>query len=346
MQTYQGRGDETAIADVLIDIVGNSKNIIGQSNRQSVIRELKHISTEDTGQAGSHLQQLLPRLRRAYDKLGHHKQNLFIFLDDFHLLRRDLQPRMLSRIYAFTRGNNIFVKLSAIESLSQTWDAQKKEGFQIPHDAQTIKLDLNLTAPDKATDHIGSILDAHAVYCGLPSVRSLFTSKEVLHRLVWVSAGVPRDALDIFSQAMTKAAGARRKFVSVTNVNIAASEAVNQKLRDLEQDAVGTGSKDKADLFEKIRDFCLRQKRQNAFLVEIQSDDYPGILELVDLRLLHVLSEGITPHEAGRKYMALILDYGFYTGIRAARSVQLFNVGADRVSYQALRKLPIFSSTG
>jgi hypothetical protein len=32
------------------------------------------------------------------------------------------------------------------------------------------------------------------------------------------------------------------------------------------------------------------------------------------LRLVHVISEGITVGEAGRKFLALILDYGFYTG--------------------------------
>ena len=58
--------------------------------------------------------------------------------------------------------------------------------------------------PDKAAGHIEGILDAHAIYCGLPGVRFLCTSADVLSRLVWVSAGVPRDALNLFAQAMTK----------------------------------------------------------------------------------------------------------------------------------------------
>jgi hypothetical protein len=57
--------------------------------------------------------------------------------------------------------------------------------------------------------------------------------------------------------------------------------------------------------------------------------------------LIHVISEGISPGEAGRKYLALILDYGFYTGIRAAQSVDLFNKQTERVTYKQLRKLPI-----
>jgi hypothetical protein len=93
-----------------------------------------------------------------------------------------------------------------------------------------------------------------------------------------------------------------------------------------------------------VKDFCIKKERKNAFLVEIQNDDpfYQEILKLVDLRLVHVISEGITVGEAGRKYVALILDYGFYTGIRAAQSVDLFNRQTKRVAYKDLRKLPVF----
>lgn len=59
------------------------------------------------------------------------------------------------------------------------------------------------------------------------------------------------------------------------------------------------------------------------------------------MRLLHVISEGITVGDAGRKYLALILDYGFYTGVRAAQSVDLFNKQTGKVAYKDLRKLPV-----
>ena len=96
-------------------------------------------------------------------------------------------------------------------------------------------------------------------------------------------------------------------------------------------------------MLERIKDFCIKQQRKNAFLVEVRNDTplYHQVQKLVDLRLLHVISEGITVGEAGRKYLALILDYGFYTGIRAAQSVDLFNRQTGRVTYKELRKLPI-----
>jgi hypothetical protein len=54
------------------------------------------------------------------------------------------------------------------------------------------------------------------------------------------------------------------------------------------------------------------------------------------------VSRSVTVGDAGRKYVGLILDYGFYTGIRAAQSVDLFNKQTERVAYKHLRKLPIF----
>ena len=81
-------------------------------------------------------------------------------------------------------------------------------------------------------------------------------------------------------------------------------------------------------------------------LVEIRTDNptHQKVLKLVDLRLLHVISEGISVGEAGRKHLALILDYGFYIGMRAARSVDLFNRQTRKVAYRDLRKLPVFTA--
>jgi hypothetical protein len=52
--------------------------------------------------------------------------------------------------------------------------------------------------------------------------------------------------------------------------------------------------------------------------------------------------EGITLHEAGRRFMAVMLDYGFYVGVRAARSVDLFQHEPASILAKDLRKLPIF----
>jgi hypothetical protein len=344
MQVYEKRRDNRVILDVISEIVSQLRGPFAQlpaySSTQTGLDRLR----TDANLDDDRIRQFLPEVLRLFAAAERTTGNTFVFLDDFHVLDLSIQPKLLGFVYSITRGSNVFLKLSAIETLTKPWDAERHTGLQVPHDAQTIKLDYNLTMPDKAAKHVEGILDAHALYCGLPSVRFLCTSGDVLSRLVWVSAGVPRDALNMFAQAMTKGATTGRSRVSVTNVNLAASEMVSQKMRELEIDVpTPTAESDLSSVLERVREFCIKDKRKNAFLVEVRNDSllYQRILKLVDLRLLHVISEGITPGEAGRKYVALILDYGFYTGIRAAQSVDLFNKQTERVAYKDLRKLPV-----
>lgn len=336
-QTYSRRSDTGVIADVLSDLIAELEKKFGQNNRLSELQSL----IEDSEPEMSEFKKLAPKLRREIGKLSSSKE-LFIYIDDLHVIDRSLQAQVLDILYSVSRGNQVFLKISAIENLTRTYDPTERVGMELPHDAQAIHLDYNLTTPEKTTAHIEAILDAHARFAGLANIRRLCSSADVLPRLTWVSAGVPRDAIYLFAQAIQKANADAKARVTVSNVNQAASETLTIKLRDLEQDASEQAAGLKIAL-ESIKSFCIKEKRQNAFLIEIdnKSDLFDQVTSLVQLRLLHVISEGITPHEAGRKYLALILDYGLYIGIRAAQSVELFNKSFEDSSSAALRKLPI-----
>jgi hypothetical protein len=344
MQTYARRKDLKVAADVLMDMLNQSQKLrLVGPNADAIIYRLKALIDREGEITSDELRELLPEVRRAMQVATSTHGEIFLFLDDFHVLDQRSQPRFLQHIYSVTRGNKVFLKLSAIETLTSTWNPRRQEGLQIPHDLQEIKLDYNLTMPEKAIEHITSILDAHAVYCGLPSIRAICSSGGVLSRLVWVAAGVPRDGLSIFAQAMTKTSLAGGSYITISSVNVAASETVNTKLRDLDTDASEEAELLKT-LLGAIRDYCVREQRRNAFLVNINPGDetYQRILKLVDLRLLHVISEGVSIGRAAQRYLALILDYGFYVGIRAARSVELFNRQTKRVARSELRGLPVF----
>ncbi len=221
------------------------------------------------------------------------------------------------------------------------WDPSSNSGLEVPHDAQLLKLDYNLTMPDKAKLHIEGILDAHARHCGIPGISRL-CNRGVIDRLVWVSAGVPRDALNLFSQAVVTSANKGHGKVGTISLNIASSVNLTKKIEEMDEDASSTAPSSK-ELLEQVRAFCIEDKRKNAFLVEIKGDAvWEGIRKLTDLRLLHVLHEGITPREAGNKFAALMLDYGFYVGIRTALSVDLFQQEPQAPSYADLRILPKF----
>lgn len=336
-QTYSRRDDTGVIADVLFDLISELEATFGQSPRFADLQN----QIETAGEQVSEIKKLAPKLRREIRKLTSSSE-LFVYLDDLHVIQRNLQAQVLDVLYSVARGNQVFLKISAIENLTRSFDPTERIGLEVPHDAQAIHLDYNLTTPEKTTSHIEAILDAHARYAGLANIRRVCSSADVLSRLTWVSAGVPRDAIYLFAQAIQKASIDGRARVTVSNVNQAASETLTIKLRDLEQDASDQAGGLKEAL-EKIKTFCIKEKRQNAFLIEIdnKSEMFQHVTSLVQLRLLHIVSEGITPHEAGRKYLALILDYGLYIGIRAAQSVELFNRSFEDSSAGALRKLPI-----
>jgi hypothetical protein len=288
--------------------------------------------------------QMVPKIRRALAPIAERSGRAVIFLDDLHVLDASLQPVLLSRLYSVCRDNRIFLKVSGIEHLTSNWDPSARRGLETPHDAQIITLDYNLTMPSKSLAHIVSILNAHARYCALPNIQYI-CGNGVLERLVWVAAGVPRDALSILSTAIARATLRDQQKVSITSVNEAASETADEKISDIAKDASGRLEEVKAT-FDIVRKFCVEQKRTNAFLMELENKTNVSrnIRELIALRLLHVLHEGVTPHEAGRRYMALMLDYGFYVGIRAARSVELFQTEPQQISAKDLRRLPIFPS--
>ena len=291
MQVYARRDDDGVMSTLLCNILEQISADVGDPRECSKLQSILQGPNVDE----RIVRQTLPALRRLLSHFASEGRELFVFLDDFHVLAESLQPKLLDVLYAVCRGNKVFLKLSAIETLTRTFHPPTNQGLEIPHDAQLIRLDYNLTFPDKATQHIEAILDSHAVYCGLPSVRRLCTSADVIPRLTWVAAGVPRDALSLFSQAITKASRDSRQHVSVSNVNVAASEAINTKLRELEADVSGDTHQPLEGLLESIKEFCVKKRRRNAFLVEIRSDTetYEQVRKLVDLRLLHVINEGL-----------------------------------------------------
>ena len=143
---------------------------------------------------------------------------------------------------------------------------------------------------------------------------------------------------------MASAAADGSKIVGVTDVSVAASGYVEDKNRYLGMDTSEGQERVKA-LLESIKDFCIGQKKVNAFLVKKKREEgawLRDVLRLIDLRFLHVLNRGLTPGEAGEKYTALLLDYGFYTGVRRAKTMDVLQQTPGRLSYRELRKLPKF----
>lgn len=344
IQAYSGRSDILIVSEVLIDVISQLQEyLVNQSDLGSFISDLETILDKDENESIEYLNRLIPRIRRSFGRISSQYGSVFIFLDDLHVIADNLQPLLLDKLYSICRGNRIFLKISGIEQFVKLRDASSRQGLEAPGDIQVVRLDYNLTMPDKSKRHIEEILDSHAKYCGLPSI-GYICGTGVIDRLVWVSAGVPRDALYLFSQAISESSVRDQQRVSVSSVNTSASEMAGEKMRDVKLDASGK-YEEISQLLEQIKTFCIAEQRRNVFLVEIQNENpvFQHIEELISLRLLHILHAGITPSEVGRRFMALMLDYGFYAGMRAARSVTLFSDEPKPLLAKDVRSFPIFS---
>lgn len=198
LQTYSGRGDENAIASVLSEIFFELAPRATSPAELTALASDFDVIAEGALKGGlGKINRLIPRARRVLSQVATRSRPLSIFLDDIHVIDDGLQPKLLSVLYSLTRGNNSYIKVSGIEQFTNIWDSQARQGLEPPHDAQILKLDHNLTMPDRSEQHIISILDAHACFCGLSSIRYL-AEDGVLSRLVLIAAAVPRDALSLF----------------------------------------------------------------------------------------------------------------------------------------------------
>ncbi len=346
MQTYAGRSDWQAVAATFSELLNElSKYSDDSSDFSDLSRRFLQLAEMD-GDVQRAVESLLPRVRVLLSIVGSHSRPVTVFVDDIHVVGDSLQPVLLGCIYSVARDNNCFIKISGIEQFTNIWDSSRRIGLEPPHDAQILKLDYNLTMPDRSQKHIVSILDAHSRFCGLPSA-AYISEGSVLERLVLVAAAVPRDALSLFSQAITKSNVKAQRAVTITAVNAAASETVEEKLRDIGKDSISSSEQDIQEFLSSLRDFCVKRQGKNAFLVRIdnRSSTYRMIQSLIAFRFVHVLHEGITPHKVGERYIALMLDYGFYIGIRAAKSVKFVPDRPRALTAKELRALPIFSAS-
>lgn len=341
MQQYRRRRDLQVIPQVLSEIVEalRAEPDADSARVDNLVQLVGRLEDRALALTKEEIAQKIPVFARDFLPFVKKRGQFFLFIDDLHLLHPELQPFFLSSIYAFSRGNNVHLKITAIENLTRLQNEAEQEGLQTPGDAQIIRLDYNLVDPGRAHEHILEIVGSYVKYVRIPSPLAL-CGKGVLERLTWVSAGVPRDALYIFTNAITKAIAGKRKSIGLVDVNMSAADSLTEKERHVSED-VGEDAQRVIAAVNDIKTFCLKDIRSNAFLVHWDpvSPLYQVIKKASDLRFIHVLHPGITPEQAGEKYEAFMLDYAFYTGFRKAPSVRELKATPQTTSAKELRKL-------
>lgn len=269
------------------------------------------------------------------------KVNAFIFLDDFHLISFEEQPKILHLVHAAVKGANGWLKVAGLRSLLNYYSPAKKIGLQVPGDAQLIPLDLTLENPELAESHLKAILEGFLKGVGY-SLSGAVLPAAAFKRLAWANAGVPRDFLQMFGRALYHARRNRHAVVTLTDVNAAIGESGQTKMDELAQDARNTQGELIAFL-DTLETICLEKHHINAFLVRSETSRERELVHVLsDLRLVHLINQSITPDKAGERYEAYIIDYSLFTGFRRRPGVKEMVPEEGQFQFRAseLRKLP------
>lgn len=283
-------------------------------------------------------------MKRALVKLTQKTgSNAFVFLDDFHLIERDMQPLLLHSLHAALKGANGWIKVAGLASLLHTYSPKTRKGLQVPGDAQFISLDLTLENPEAAERHLEAILASFLTAVGYP-LSQVVIPDAALRRLVWANAGVPRDFLQMFGRALEHAQRNRHAAVTVSDVNIAIGEFGQQKMDDVERDARNEAG-ELLEMLRRLERFCLDDKKINGFLLRSEDSRERLLVQILsDLRMVHLIHQSITPHKAGERFEAYILDYSLFTGFRRRPNIR--EMVPEKLQFKAseLRALPRVSS--
>lgn len=311
MQPYSS-SDDSVLVDVLADLAKRIAEVAAGKypKASNAIKKLDQFA-EDLFEGVTNPDRSSAALRRAISALTTAVDaELFVFLDDYHLVHTDQQAKVAEAIHGGLKGARGWLKVAGLRSLLRVYDPTTKKGLQSPGDAQVISLDLTLVDPEAAEGHLRRILLSFLRLVGVDKL-SIAVAEGAFHRLVWANAGVPRDFLQMFSESIEHARRAGRKRVELSDANLAIGEFGRRKMAEMEEDA-----RNDQNLLKKalgaIEAHCLESKtnKVNAFLIRSEtSDEYKAVQTLSDLRLLHLLHQTITPHKAGERYAAYMLDY-------------------------------------
>lgn len=349
LQAYRARNESTAALEIIYEIFQEAKTLA--ETLEGVDVDALDQAKADTARALAagtpemsfdKVRQLLPQLRQrtqAFTRTA--KRQLFVFIDDAHVLGSNLQPQLFDLLHSILKGAGGWLKIAGVKNLLRLYEPSTRTGLQHPNDVQLISLDLTLVDPSAARDHLTAVLNQFLVPCGFKRSQEVIADRAI-DRLVWCSAGVPRDFLSLFDRSLGFATHHRRKQVGVQDVNLAVGEFGQQKMADLEEDTSQEGVALRNSL-DRLQKETLDHHKSNSFLIHLDTkhQGYSYLQKLVDLRLIHLIHPSITVRKPGERYEAYLLDYSFYTGVRRRVGLSELKITPNEPpKYAMLRKLP------
>ena len=306
------------------------RNLLKANNLYEKIQKIlnsRNLSIGDIGLLIPELQELLKFTAEIS------QQDLYVFLDDFHYLGINEQPKFLDMLHAITRDNPVWIKAAAIRHQSRWFTDNPPTGLQTGHDAVEINLDVTLEQPSRARVFLTNILTSYAEESQLARVTDVI-SGPAIDRLVLASGGVPRDFLVLGAAAIEVARQrANAKIVGIQDVNEAAGKIAGVKIQELEEDAassVGKADSRRATL-TALKRFLLDDKHVTFFRIdfrdkETRQEEYELLQSLMDLRLIHLIHASLSDeHHGGQRSEVYMLDLSQFSATRFRRKLRVLD---------------------
>ena len=256
---------------------------------------------EQTRRKEDYLRDLAPTLSAVLKDAAATQGNgsLYLVLDDFYFIPRAFQPLVLDHLHGITKKSNIWLKIGSVGWRTQPYfDGDPPRGMQPRQDLQSLSLDVGLQEFQTCKDFLERVTDKVLEPLGLTVAKTV--TETARERAVLIAGGgVARDYFDLL---VTAADIAWEKFpakndpnetfrISSENIQAAAGQRLEQKLKDLEADA----GRDAPALSTQLRDIIdFARDRETYFVLVRQSDmrtDWgERFSELTDLRCMHMIA--------------------------------------------------------
>jgi len=269
-------------------------------------------------------------------------RRLWILLDEWSSLPLDLQPYLADLLRrSILPVTGITVKFAAIEHRSRFQLQPEVGGYIGIEVGADMAADVNLddfmvfdNDSERAKAFFQDLMFKHTLAVATDAgnkdditedpaelIRYAFTQVRAFEEFVRASEGVPRDAINLLSNAAQRAIDGR---ISVEDVRVAAR---NWYQRDKEKAVSANPAA--SQLLHYIIDTVIGERRARAFLLK-SGETHPLIDILYDARVLHVLKRNISTHDQpGVRYDVYKLDYGCYVDMMATQRAPLGLLPAD-----------------
>lgn len=325
------------VTDILAAVIAGRKSVSERSALALAVVEVAEqvrllLVRDETSVTDA--QRIVPRIQRALSQfLELENKRVYVFVDDFYYVPRDIQPMILDMIHGSIRDANVWLKIASIRHLTNWWQASPPTGLQSGQDADLIDLDVTLQDPEKAGRFLESMMGEYASRVGISSLARVF-NQGALDRLVLASGAVPRDYLVLAVSSINRAQRRPNAVVAgVQDVNQAAGDAAGSKIQELEEDmAANSGVAQRTlESLGLVRNFCLDEKSFTYFLVNYRDKEslpqaYSLLTDLMDVRLIHLVDSGVSDaHEAGSRFEAYMLDLSQFSGSRLKQRLNVLD---------------------